>query len=204
MRVKTFVAMLICAAAAAQDRPRKACSFDGFSADGKLAEVTRPTAGYYGCQSAKDCSPTKLAAGDVVAPYHTDGDWTCAYIQQRDGAGPGWVKASDIRDVPADSVPPLSAWVGTWGNDRGRIQIATSSGAKLHLKGEAEWHGTAGVVHTGDFEGDASPQGNHLHFVDSGADSCTVDLTLIGRYLVANDNDRCGGMNVRFWGIWKR
>jgi len=197
--------MLICAAAAAQERPRKACAFDGFSADGKLAEVTRPTVGFYGCASAKDCMPTKLAARDVVAPYRTDGDWTCAYLQQSKSAGPGWVKASDIRDVPADPAPPPAAWVGTWANGLGRIRIAASNtGGNLHLAGEAEWHGVGGVVHTGGFEGDASPQGNHLRFVEAGVDSCTVDLTLIGRYLVANDNDRCGGMNVRFWGIWKR
>lgn len=203
MRIHALLAMFICAAAMAQERPRKACSFDGFSADGKLAEVTRPTVGYYGCESGKDCLPAKLAAGDVVAPYHADGDWTCAYIQQRDGAGPGWVKTSDVRDIPADTAPPLGAWAGTWANGLGRIRIAASNG-KLHLTGEAEWHGPGGVVHTGDFEGDAAPQGNHLHFVEAGADTCTVDLTSIGRYLVANDNDRCGGMNVRFWGIWKR
>jgi hypothetical protein len=197
--------MLICVAAVAQERPQKACAFDGFSAVGKLAEVTRPTVGYYGCSSAADCMPTKLAARDVVAPYRVDGDWTCAFIQQGNGASPGWVKTGDIRDIPADTAPPLGAWAGTWVNGRGRIRIAPSNtGGNLHIAGEAEWHGVGGVVHTGEFEGDAPPQGNHLHFVEAGADSCTVDLTLIGRYLVADDNDRCGGMNVRFWGIWKR
>jgi hypothetical protein len=43
-----------------------------------------------------------------------------------------------------------------------------------------------------------------LHFVEADADSCIVDLTLIGKHLVANDNARCGGFNVRFWGIWNR
>jgi len=204
MRVQAWLAMFICVAAVAQERPQKACSFDGFSADGKLAEVTRPTVGYYGCGSRIDCIPAKLAVRDVVVPYHADGDWTCAYLQQRDGAGPGWVKTGDIRDIPADSAPPLGAWVGTWANGGGRIRIAWNAGGKLHLTGEAEWHGVGGLVHTGGFEGDASPQGNHLHFVEAGADTCTVDLTLIGRYFVANDNDRCGGQNVRFWGIWKR
>jgi hypothetical protein len=203
MRAHALLAMLICVAAVAQERPQKACAFDGFSADGKLAEVTRSTAGYYGCGSRIDCLPAKLAAGDVVAPYHTDGDWTCAYLQQRGGAGPGWVKTRDIRILPADPVPEPSAWAGTWANSRDRIRIAASNG-KLHLTGEAEWHGAGGVVHTGDFEGDASPHGNHLHYVEAGPDSCTIDLTLIGHYLVANDNERCGGMNVRFWGVWKR
>ena len=115
------------------------------------------------------------------------------------------MKSGTSREVPADAAPPLDAWLGTWANGRGRIRIAASNPpGKLHLAGDAEWHGVGGVVHTGDFEGDAAPTGNHLHFVEDGADSCTVDLTLIGKYLVADDNDRCGGMNVRFWGVWKR
>jgi hypothetical protein len=205
MRLEALLGAAMCLAAAAQDRPQKLCSFDGFGGDPKLSEVTRATVGYFGCASAKDCLPTKLATGDAVTVYRTEGDWTCAYIQQRDGAGPGWVKSRDIHEVPADPAPPLDAWLGTWANGRGRIRIAVSSPpGKLHLAGEAEWHGVGDVVHTGDFEGDAVPSGNHLHFVEDGADSCTVDLTLIGKYLVANDNDRCGGMNVRFWGMWKR
>lgn len=205
MRARALVSVAFCLVAAAQERPQKACSFEGFSADEKLAEVIRATTGYYGCESAKDCLPAKLAAGDVVRPYHVEGDWTCAYVQQRDGAGPGWVKSADLRPIPADPVPPLDAWFGTWANGRGRIRIGPSTAlGKLHLSGDAEWHGQGDVVHTGDFEGDASPQGNHLHFGEAGPESCVIDLTLIGRYMVANDNNRCGGMNVRFWGIWKR
>jgi len=44
-----------------------------------------------------------------------------------------------------------------------------------------------------------------LHVVDgAGSDACMVDLTLVGRYLVVTDNNMCGGVNVRFWGIWVR
>jgi len=203
--MRALLPAILAVAAAAQERPQRACRFEGFGAEGKLAEVIRPATGYWGCDSAKSCVPTKLAAGDVAAPYHTDGDWTCAYIQQRDGAGPGWVKAQDLREVHADPAPLLDAWFGTWANGLGRIRIAPSAAAgELHVSGENEWHGIGDVVHTGDFEGDASPAGNHLHFVESGPGSCTIDLTLIGRYLVAGDNQLCGGMNVRFWGIWKR
>jgi hypothetical protein len=103
------------------------------------------------------------------------------------------------------AAPALGAWVGSWANgkDRIRIQVSKSSG-KLDLQGEATRRGVGGVVHTGDFSGEAAPAGIRLHFVEDGADSCTVDLALIGEYLVANDNAMCGGMNVRFWGIWKR
>jgi hypothetical protein len=203
MRVELLMVMSV--VAAAQTRPQKACSFDGFSADPKLAEIARATVGYFGCGSNGNCLPTKLAPGDTATVYHAEGDWTCAYLQQRNGAGPGWVKSLDIREVAADPAPALDAWIGVWSNGSGRIRIAASPvPGHLHLAGSAEWHGNAGVVHTGEFEGDALPQGNHLHFVEGKADSCTIDLTLIGKYLVANDNNACGGMNVRFWGVWKR
>jgi len=192
----------------AQDRPKTLCEFDGFSANPILAEVVaaKPTAGYYGCSSAKDCLAVKLAPGDPVVVFHAEPDWTCGYLSQAKGAGPGWVRSTDIRPVNFDAAPPLDAWVGTWVNGDDRIRIQTSKApGKVELKGEAVWHGrTKDAVNTGDFAGEAAPVGNHLHFVESGADSCTVDLTLIGKYLVANDNNLCGGQNVRFWGVWKR
>ena len=137
--------------------------------------------------------------------YQAGNDWSCGYLSQTKGAGPGWVKSKDIRPVAFEDAPPLDAWLGTWANGEDRIRIQTSKApSKVDLQGEAVWHGRKDVVHTGGFAGEASPAGNHLHFVESDADSCTLDLTLIGKYLVADDNDRCGGENVRFWGIWKR
>ena len=193
---------------AAQDRPKTLCGFDGFSANPILAEVAtaKPAVGYFGCGSGQNCLSTKLAPGDTVVVYQAEGDWTCGYLTQSKGAGPGWVRSNDIRPVSFDAAPPLDAWRGTWANGEDRIRIQTAKApGKVELKGEAVWHGrTKDAVNTGDFEGDAAPVGNHLHFVESGTDSCTVDLTLIGKYLVANDNNLCGGENVRFWGVWKR
>ena len=193
--------------AAGQDRPTSPCPFDGFSANPKLAEIAtaKSTTGYFGCQSAKDCLPAKLAPGDPFVVFQVAGDWTCGYISQAKGAGPGWVRSKEIRPVPFDAAPAPEAWVGTWANGPDRIQVQTAKAAgKLELHGEASWQGHGDVVHTGEFTGEAAPNGNHLHFVEDGAESCTVDLTLIGNYLVANDNDRCGGANVRFWGVWTR
>jgi len=182
-----------------------ACGFDGFGGNAKLAEVATQTVGYFGCAPARHCVPTKLATGDAMVVYRVDGDWTCGYLLQRDGAGPGWAKSRDIREIRADPAPPLNAWSGAWVNGYGRIVVAASNPpGKLHLEGTAEWHGKGDVVHTGSFSGDAAPDGNHVHIAEGGADSCAVDLTLIGKYMVGDDNNKCGGMNVRFWGVWKR
>ena len=192
---------------AAEDRPKTLCGFDGFSANPILAEIAtaKSTVGYFGCSPGQNCLATKLAPGDPVVVYQAEGGWTCGYLSQAKGAGPGWVRSNDIRPVNFNAAPPLDALLGTWANGDDRIRIQTSKPpGKLELKGEAVWHGrTKDAIHTGDFAGEAAPVGNHLHFVESDAD-CTIDLTLIGKYLVANDNNRCGGENVRFWGVWKR
>lgn len=183
------------------------CAYDGFNADPKLAEVTKAAAtGYFGCSTAKECLPAKLRHGDAVLVYRVDGDWTCGYLTERGGAGPGWVRSQNIRAVAADPNPPLAAWTGTWkgGEDRVTIRLSKTPGA-LELEGAAAWHGVGSVVHTGDIEGEATPRGNHLHYADSdSAEACSIDLTLSGKFIIASDNNHCGGMNVRFEGIWKR
>jgi len=176
--------------------PRKpACDFDGFDTNSKLAEVKTATTGYY--QSI----PMKLKPGDTVVVNRVDGDWTCGYLTARRGAAQGWIRSADIRPVNFDQNPPLSAWVGNWSQAENRIRIQPSkTSGKLDLEGEAYWHGIGDNVHTGEFSSEAAPAGSKLHVED---DPCRIDLALIGKYILANDNNMCGGMNVRFWGVWK-
>ncbi len=116
-----------------------------------------------------------------------------------------WVRSGNVRNVLTNPNPALSDWQGNWKEGLNRIVIARApSAGTLRLSGHGTWRGPAGVVHDGDFKGDVTPVGNRVQFIEDGADGCIVDLTLIGRYMVANDNSKCGGMNVRFWGIWRR
>jgi hypothetical protein len=193
--------------AGAQALPASRCEFDGFEGKTKLAEVvSRPiSSGYLGCSPELKCTPTKVAAGDVVLVYRTEGDWTCGYLSQSKGAGPGWVRSQDLREVPAEASPAPAAWVGRWVNGEDWIRIQRAEWpTRLQLEGKGYWRGNGKVLHEGDFAGNGVLTGNQVHFVEGDADSCTVDLTLIGKYLVVNDNSKCGGMNVRFWGIWKK
>lgn len=122
--------------AAAQDRPPGVCSFDGFNADPKLAQVTRASVGYSDCESPKGCLTVNVSAGDPVTIYHRDGAWTCAYIEHRSGSGPAWLKSADLHELHADPSPPLLGWVGNWVQGAGSIRItALEAAAKLHLKG---------------------------------------------------------------------
>jgi hypothetical protein len=192
---------------AGQGAPRELCSSDDSGTTPKLAEIAaaQPTTAYYFCSPGTDCLSATLAPGDPILVWKVEGDWTCGYHEDRHGAAPVWVRSKDIRPLHFDPSPPLDAWLGTWEGGEGHIWIQKSKApGRLELDGVAQWHGLGDVVHLGNFAGEVSPNGNHVHFVESFAGSCTVDLTLIGKYLVVDDNSACGGMNVRFSGLWKR
>lgn len=189
-------------AAAAQQHPTLPCEFDGFHLDSKMAEVKVATTGYYACATGK-CLPMTLKPGDPVVIARAEGAWTCGYLVARKGSAPGWVESANLRQIAADPDPPLSTWLGEWRQGENRIDILpTNQPGKVELEGDAYWHGIGDNVHTGSISGDASPSGNRLHYAEE--DVCTVDLALIGKYLLAIDNAGCGGANVRFWGVWKR
>ena len=208
MKIKLLSAAAIwVTVSAGQGGPREFCSADGFGTNPTLAEVAtaQPTTGYYGCSPDRECLSAILAPGDPIQVYRAKGDWTCGYHADSRGAAPVWVRSKDIRPIHFDPSPPLTAWLGTWEVWGDRIMIGMSKApGSLDLQGKAFWHGQGDVVHFGNFAGKAAPNGNHLRFVEDGAGSCTVDLTLIGKYLVTDDNSACGGMNVRFAGFWKR
>ncbi len=202
MRYCLVVLLAAGAAASAADVPKTPCIFDDFPPAPSLVEIAAPgkVIGYFGC-SEKGCLETLLGHGEPLILLHTDGAWTCAYFDNRDGAAPTWVRSSDIRNVTANPNPAVADWVGTWRQAHNHISVepARVAGA-LRISGEAIWKGPTSA-HDGSFEGDATPAGNHVHVSDNG---CAVDLALIGRYLITSDNSQCGGMNVRFQGIWRR
>ena len=125
--------------------------------------------------------------------------FVCAYLPAQDGDG-GWVAKSDIvvTQPQPTTRPPTSAWVGQWkyGTDTG-IDIVLKGG-KLDISG----NDTSADGNEGDFVTKASPKDNRIHVTDNAP--CEVWMTLVGNYLVARDNQQCGGMNVSFTGVYTR
>jgi hypothetical protein len=198
-------------AANAQTHPTGACPFSDFDNNPQhkpqIAEVATktPATTWMACDSPKGCISLRVDPGSPVLIYTTEGPWTCGYSADPHGAGPAWFRSFDLRLVKYESNPPISAWTGKWIGGEDQVVIAPAKDGKaLHLKGNAIWHGANGVEHFGHTEGDATPTGNHLHFVEGGADSCNIDLTLAGKFILARDNDLCGALNARFQGFWKR
>jgi hypothetical protein len=198
-------------AVTAQTHPTDACPFGDFDNNRQhnpqIAEVATKTSAttWMACDSPKGCISLRVDPGSPVVIYTTEGPWTCGYSADRHGAGPAWFRSSELRLVIYELNPPISAWNGTWTGGEDRVVIAPAKdGNALHLKGNATWHGANGVEHFGHAEGNATPTGNHLHLVEGGPDSCTIDLALVGNFILASDNELCGGINARFQGFWKR
>lgn len=195
----------------AQNRPAEDCAFAyaGFATTTgqkvQIAEVAKRAAiQLEECGSPKGCVEAPVAWGTPVQIYRQQGDWTCGYVSGRAGAGPAWIRNDALRVISYDEHPPLKAWVGTWTGGEDRVRIGTGRLPEtLHLVGDAEWRGKS-TAHFGDTKGNASPQGNHMHFVENEPGSCTIDMTLLDRYILASDNQACGALNARFQGIWKR
>jgi hypothetical protein len=72
-----------------------------------------------------------------------------------------------------------------------------------------------GAVNTGELAGSGKPRGQALAIgydpdrsgfppADDAAADCAAQLQLFGRYLMVRDNNKCGGMNVSFTGLYVR
>ncbi len=187
----------------AQDHPNEQCSGSNPQAGRvQLSAVIPASATGWQCYGAGRCSSFELHAGDSIQIARVENGWTCGYVTSADGAGPEWIRSSDLAPVKAADNPPLSAWLGTWAGGEDVVHIkASATAGSLELDGEATWNGRNGNQHFGDIQGEARPAGNKLHYVKCG---CVVDMELIGDYMLASDNLQCGGLNARFGGVWRR
>jgi hypothetical protein len=151
-----------------------------------------------------------LVPGNVVVTARTHEAYRCVlYRDEKNVAGSaGYVPAERLEALPS-AEPALADWAGEWrkGDDVITLRV---SGGKLRASGEAYWpsanpspRDVPGGPHTGQMSGVAAPTGASVRFVDSEED-CEVTLTLLPPLLLARDNNSCGGMNVRFDGVYMR
>lgn len=146
-----------------------------------------------------------LIPGDEVLVSRAFGDWVCAWYQPARGAeSVGWLPADRLAVSEPPARPPLAAWLGEWGFYDNSLRLGRGRGpGALRVAGDASWVGVnPGNVHVGEVSGEATPAGNALTVGDE--DGCRLTLRLVGAYLLASDNKRCGGLNVTFDGVYRR
>jgi len=142
-----------------------------------------------------------LVEGDQVLVSKAKAGFRCAYYGTAGGKLiAGFLPESAL--VPLQEATQLTPdfLTGTWYSGSDTVQIASSGHGKVHASGNATWQGT-GTANEGSFEADAVVSAAQVAFKD---DSCAVQVRRRGNYLLLDDNSACGGMNVRFMGIYVR
>jgi hypothetical protein len=154
-------------------------------------------------------SKTYVVAGDTLLTGRIHGAYLCAFYPNRFGGTAGWVRRDRLTPV-AMTAPPLQAWIGHWADGDNTIDLSRR-GKGLKVSGEAYWPSAnpsveerPGGPNIGSLDGLITPQGGRARLADEYPDGCRATLTLVGPFLVASDNGGCGGMNVRFDGIYRR
>lgn len=215
------------ASAAAQEAPRDCLGVD-FSvrhpvavakiiADRAAVHFVKNVSDDPACPAASDACLRQayLVPGDLVLIGKTSGAFTCVSYQSPQNPKPswtnGWLPASSMTPLEPWRAPARAEWIGNWSHGGGRLGIRPAPGGALAIRGEA-FYAAAQNVHTAVIDAQAKPIGSLLEFADHGrtpfdqadSDSCLVRMQIVEKFLVAEDNGRCGGELVSFTGFYRR
>jgi hypothetical protein len=210
-----FAFSCVQARAQVEGNPARWCRNGPFSAEENVAYKTARVVGaqgsrvyFYGddegCPSPKCKLKTYVVPGDEVIVSRTLGDWVCAWYQSPKGPETvGWLMAHEVSVAPAARKPTAASWEGEWEfYDNGLTVRRDRRTGRLSVTGAASWKGmNPGQVNVGAIEAKGAPAGNVLKLKD---EECEMTLRLVGPYLLAADNKRCGGFNVTFDGVYRR
>jgi hypothetical protein len=163
------------------------------------------------CAEESTCSESDLSLtdGDRLVTGGAEGNRVYAWFRGRGKYLRGWLPAANVKELPFATHPASKMWDGTWtvGEVSKIIIKADSSTSELIIAAYAEWHGGVNgeVIHTGDAQGKAVPDGNRL-VIRTGKhpEDCVLELELVDEFLAAQDNMNCGGMNVSFSDVYTR
>jgi hypothetical protein len=192
--------------------------------EAKLYFISGTRKGAFECPSAANACRLKayLVAEDEVLMKATDAAYVCVRYKSRDFIETlGYLPRAALETVSLEHLP-IEKWNGTWRRDSEAEIILKSSGDEVTVSGNATWGGSdpqrvkRGAVNTGELEGTFRPRGHVLSIgydpnpsgfpppEDAAPDICAAKLELYDRYLLVEDNGRCGGVNVSFSGLYVR
>lgn len=222
MRLLSLLALAsLCNTASAQGAPDpRSCRNGGFpteQGDFALAKVTGTTRLYLladseGCPAKGEpaCRQRSyVVGGDTVLTGHAQAGYRCAFYPNKGGGSAGWVDAQRLQPLPVPRAPSLQAWAGQWRNGDDTLLLRVQDG-QLAVTGEAYWPSARPTPqrpygpNLGQIDAIARPSGASVHFKDSDDAACELKAQWLGDYLVVSDNSECGGMNVRFNGVYRR
>lgn len=187
------------------------------SADFRIAEATgkkNDNIFFYNdfetdCPGKESCrGKAYVVPGDRLIVSRSFGDFGCAWFEPAEGLPRiGWIKLASLKFSNTLTKAPLTAWLGEWRYADNSIKFTHNKLAGfLNVTGDALWRGAGDNVHIGELDERVEPNGNTLKVGATETDefACKVTMQLIGEFLVADDNMRCGGANVTFSGVYRR
>ncbi len=167
-----------------------------------LQDAARP------CAAGARCAWVRagyVVPGDVVVASAPRDGFRCVYA-----AGPGRVVAGFVPDAalapdPNEGQVFAPGWLpGRW-SDGSDLVVITRKGPGFVADGDGIWpgRGFAGPPgpHVGEFHASVSSDGGRIKMVDA---ECVVTARRRGPFLLFADNENCGGLNVRFMGLYAK
>jgi len=162
------------------------------------------------CPKDKPCGSRQkayLVSGDVVFAGPPNRGFRCAYYGSSDGKiVAGFIPIENLKALVEDDGMSIDFVIGTWKYDSDSIVIKAAAAGQVSGDGQA-YYQTPETVNEGAFSAQAPLAAGQKELVfKEGNDesSCVVKLHRRGPYLVASDNNNCGGLNVRFNGIYTK
>lgn len=162
------------------------------------------------CPKDKPCGSRQkayLLGGDVVFAGPPNRGFRCVYYGSSNGKiVAGFIPAENLKAIAEDNGMSIDFLIGTWKYESNSIEIKASAAGKVSGDGQA-YYQTAETVNEGSFSAQAPLAAGQKELVfKEGNDesSCVVKLHRRGPYLVASDNNNCGGLNVSFSGIYTK
>jgi hypothetical protein len=140
--------------------------------------------------------------GDIVLIQGKKGSWLLAtYVSAKGQQMDGFLPAKSIKHREPASVQALfQDWIGHWIGSGNEIDIEKGAdGFSVAVQGLAYWAKGQPNEHVGSLSGTGTPK-NQQFILNDGI--CEAALTLVPPYLHGVDNGKCGGMNVRFEGVY--
>jgi hypothetical protein len=165
-----------------------------------------------GCPSRGAACQSKnyVLTGDELIVGKQHGDWSCVWYSGKKHETVGWVLNSQLQFVEVNKHPD---WRGKWKQYAypGYISIARKAG-HYYVLGNTKWIGAqladgTRVEHVGELDGVLEVETNFAYSGAATSDSndkqtCGAEYVRLGKFLIVHDNSLCGGLNVRFDGVY--
>lgn len=153
-----------------------------------------------------------VIAKDRVLTAGSEDGYTCVFAPSSTATTIGWIETKRLQARVINSSPPLAAWQGAWKSEVVMSIRVLCGKFGLQASGIENWRSGDGTdadgrvslpgrEHHAEFSGRLRVSGNRARIEDA---DCSVDLTLLGGFLIVADNVSCGDPNTSFRGVYRR